>query len=70
MSIVFRRGYYYAIRTWNRKKRQIYLGKVIPTELAHLNEIAQDLFADDKDYWSRHGKKSKSLALPSSEVRI
>ena len=66
MSITLRSGYYYAIRTWNRKKRQIYLGKTIP-DLVTLNEVASDLFSDDKDYWTKHSKKSKSQAAPASE---
>jgi hypothetical protein len=57
LSISNRGNYYYAVRTVNRLKRQIYLGKSIP-DCYTLNEIARDIFSSDRDYWTKHTKQS------------
>jgi hypothetical protein len=57
LSVSCRRGgYYYATRTVNNRKRQIYLGKSIPDSYT-LNEIARDIYSPDRDYWQRHTKQ-------------
>ena len=57
LSVVNRKGYFYAVRTVNQRKRQIYLGKSIPDSYT-LNEIAKDIFSNDREYWTRHTKTS------------
>jgi hypothetical protein len=78
LSVVNRKGYFYACRTVNRKKRQIYLGKSIPDSYT-LNEIAKDIFSSDKEYWQRHTKQvprasdkdtNNSLSLKDALTRI
>ncbi|MTJ10545.1 hypothetical protein [Anabaena sp. UHCC 0204] len=56
LSIVNRKGYYYAVRTVNQRKRQIYLGKSIPDSYT-LNEVAKDIFSSDKEFWTKHTKQ-------------
>ena len=56
LSIVNRKGYFYAVRTVNQRKRQIYLGKSIPDSFT-LNEIAKDIFSSDKEFWLKHTKQ-------------
>jgi hypothetical protein len=77
LSISCRRGYYYAVRTVNNRKRQIYLGKSIPDSYT-LNEIARDIFSSDREYWQRHTKQvpraarkdTKNLSLKHDLERI
>lgn len=78
LSISCRRGYYYAVRTVNNRKRQIYLGKSIPDSYT-LNEIARDIFSSDREYWQRHTKQvprasdkdtNNSLSLKDALTRI
>ncbi len=77
LSISCRRGYYYACRTHNRLKRQIYLGKSIPDSFT-LNEIAKDIYSPDREYWVKHTKQvpraarkdTKSLPLKDNLERI
>jgi hypothetical protein len=77
LSISCRRGYYYAVRTHNRLKRQIYLGKSIPDSFT-LNEIAKDIYSPDREYWQRHTKQvpracnkdTKNLSLKHDLERI
>ncbi|MEY3255653.1 MAG: hypothetical protein RLZZ29_784 [Cyanobacteriota bacterium] len=76
LSISCRNGYYYACRTHNRLKRQIYLGKSIPDSYT-LNEIAKDIYSPDREYWQRHTKPpraarkdTKSLPLKDNLERI
>ncbi|MDK2409972.1 hypothetical protein QHH11_15960 [Aphanizomenon sp. PH219] len=77
LSISNRKGYYYATRTVNRRKRQIYLGKSIPDSFT-LNEIAKDIFSNDKEYWTKHTKQirasdkdtNNSLSLKDDLTRI
>jgi hypothetical protein len=76
LSISCRNGYYYATRTVNRLKRQIYLGKSIPDSFT-LNEIARDIFSNDRDYWTKHTKTpraasgdTKNLSLKDDLERI
>lgn len=57
LSVSSRNGYYYAVRTHNQKKRQIYLGKSIPDKHT-LNEVARDIFSSDREYWINHSKQS------------
>ena len=57
LSVTERKGYFYACRTVNQRKRQIYLGKSIPDGFT-LNEIAKDIFSSDKEYWTKHTKTS------------
>jgi hypothetical protein len=59
LSVCCRNGYYYATRTVNRLKRQIYLGKSIPDSYT-LNEIAKDIFSSDREYWQRHTKPPRA----------
>ena len=47
---------YYATRTVNQRKRQIYLGKCIPDSYT-LNEVAKDIFSSDKEFWLKHTKQ-------------
>ena len=56
LSISCRRGYYYATRTVNNRKRQIYIGKSIPDSYT-LNEVAKDIFSSDKEFWLKHTKQ-------------
>ena len=78
LSISCRKGYFYAVRTVNQRKRQIYLGKSIPDSYT-LNEIAKDIFSNDREYWTRHTKTSprasdkdinNSLSLRDDLTRI
>lgn len=76
LSISCRRGYYYATRTVNRLKRQIYLGKSIPDSFT-LNEVARDIFSSDREYWTNHTKPpraarkdTKSLSLKHDLERV
>ncbi|MBD2694849.1 hypothetical protein [Anabaena catenula] len=77
LSIINRRGYFYAVRTVNQKKRQIYLGKSIPDQYT-LNEVAADIFSSDWEYWQRHTKEvratvkdiNKNLSLRDDLNRI
>jgi hypothetical protein len=57
LSITNRKGYFYATRTVNQRKRQIYLGKSIPDSYV-LDEIAKDIFSSDKEFWTKHTKTS------------
>lgn len=57
LSVAHRGNYYYAVRTVNSKKRQIYLGKSIP-DIHTLNEVARDIFSSDRTYWTNHSKQS------------
>ncbi|MTJ48390.1 hypothetical protein [Dolichospermum sp. UHCC 0259] len=59
LSVVNRKGYFYACRTVNTRKRQIYLGKCIPDSYT-LNEIAKDIFSNDKEYWLKHTKQIRA----------
>ena len=78
LSVVNRKGYFYAVRTVNQRKRQIYLGKSIPDSYT-LNEIAKDIFSNDREYWTRHSKQiprasdkdiNNSLSLRDDLTRI
>ena len=77
LSVSCRKGYYYATRTVNRRKRQIYLGKTIPDSYT-LNEVAADIFSSDREYWQRHTKQvprasdkdTKNLPLKDALTRI
>ena len=77
LSVVNRKGYFYAVRTVNNRKRQIYLGKSIPDSYT-LNEIAKDIFSNDKEYWLKHTKQirasdkdtNNSLSLKDDLTRI
>lgn len=60
LSVVNRRGYFYATRTINQRKRQIYLGKSIPDSYA-LNEVAKDIFSNDREWIRNHPPKSERL---------
>ena len=59
LSVTERKGYFYACRTVNQRKRQIYLGKSIPDGFT-LNEIAKDIFSSDKEYWTKHTKQIRA----------
>ena len=59
LSVVNRKGYFYAVRTVNNRKRQIYLGKCIPDSYT-LNETAKDIFSNDKEYWTKHTKQIRA----------
>ena len=78
LSVTERKGYFYAVRTVNNRKRQIYLGKTIPDSYT-LNEIAKDIFSNDKEYWTKHTKQirasekdtnNNSLSLRDALTRI
>lgn len=69
LSISNRCGYYYATRTVNRLKRQIYLGKSIPDRYT-LNEIAKDIFSSDRDYWQRHTKQVPRAARKDTKSNL
>ena len=60
LSVVSRKGYYYAVRTHNQRKRQIYLGKSIPDHYT-LNLIAKDIFSNDREWVKNHPPKSERL---------
>lgn len=60
LSITNRKGYYYAIRTHNQRKRQIYLGKSIPDSFT-LNLIAEDIYSNDRDWYKNHPPKAEKL---------
>lgn len=77
LSVANRNGYYYAVKTINQKKRQIYLGKSIPDRHT-LNEVARIIFSSDREYWTNHskqsprstGKDTKNLSLKDDLERI
>ena len=59
LSVANRNGYYYAVRTVNSKKRQIYLGKSIPDNHT-LNEVARIIFSSEREFWTNHSKQSRA----------
>jgi hypothetical protein len=75
LSVANRNGYYYAVRTVNGKKRQIYLGKSIPDKHT-LNEVARIIFSSDREFWTNHskpratGKNTKFSSLREDLERI
>lgn len=69
LSIVDRHGYFYAVRTINQKKRQIYLGKSIP-DIHTLNEVARDIFSSDREWYKNHPPKYEKLRAKSQDTNI
>jgi hypothetical protein len=68
LSVSNRRGYYYAVRTVNNKKRQIYLGKSIP-DIYTLNEVAKDIFSSDRDWIKNHPPKAEKLRAKVKDIK-
>ncbi|TAE60699.1 MAG: hypothetical protein EAZ76_01675 [Nostocales cyanobacterium] len=60
LSVVKRRGYYYAVRTHFNRKRQIYLGKIVP-DTDTLNEVAKDIYSSDREWYTNHPPKPEKL---------
>jgi transcriptional regulator with XRE-family HTH domain len=60
LSIVYRKGYYYAIKQMRGQKRQIYLGKTIPSQ-ERLEEIAEELNLPPDKWNDKHSKKPKQV---------
>ncbi|MFM6008136.1 MAG: hypothetical protein ACKPB7_33615 [Sphaerospermopsis kisseleviana] len=69
LSVVNRKGYYYAVRTVNQRKRQIYLGKSIPADSFHLNEIAKDIFSNDREWSENHPSRSEKLRAKAKDTK-
>lgn len=68
LSVVNRRGYYYAVRTVNQKKRQLYLGKSIP-DIHTLNEVARDIYSNDREWYKNHPPKAEKLRAKSQDTK-
>ena len=68
LSVVNRKGYFYAIRTVNQRKRQVYLGKVIP-DIHTLNEIAKDIFSNDREWIKNHPPKAEKLRAKAQDTK-
>ncbi|MFM6134445.1 MAG: hypothetical protein ACKPCP_09775 [Sphaerospermopsis kisseleviana] len=68
LTVVYRKGYYYAVRTHNQRKRQIYLGKSIPDSF-HLNEIAKDIYSNDREWTKNHPSRSEKLRAKSQDIK-
>lgn len=68
LSVVNRKGYFYAVRTINQKKRQIYLGKSLP-DIHSLNEIAKDIYSPDREWIKNHPPKSEKLRARSQDIK-
>jgi len=68
LSVIDRRGYFYAVRTHNQRKRQIYLGKSIPDDCT-LNEIAKDIYSNDKEWVKNHPTKSDKLRAKRQDTK-
>lgn len=68
LSVVTRKGYYYATRTVNQRKRQIYLGKSIP-DIHSLNEIAKDIYSNDREWVKNHPPKSEKLRAKARDIK-
>ena len=68
LSVVNRRGYFYATRTHNQRKRQVYLGKSIPDPYT-LNEIAKDIFSNDREWTKNHPPKSEKLRAKARDIK-
>ena len=68
LSVVNRRGYYYAVRTHNQRKRQIYLGKSLP-DIHSLNEIAKDIYSPDREWIKNHPPKAEKLRARSQDTK-
>lgn len=60
LSVIDRKGYFYAVRTHNQQKRQVYLGRSIP-DTHSLNEVAKDIFSSDMEWTKRHPPRSEKL---------
>ncbi|MBE9059346.1 hypothetical protein [Sphaerospermopsis sp. LEGE 08334] len=69
LCITNRNGYFYAIKTVNQKKRQIYLGKSIP-DIHTLNEVAKDIFSSDREWYKNHPPKSEKLKVKSQDTTL
>jgi hypothetical protein len=69
LSIVYRKGYYYAIKQMRGQKRQIYLGKTIPSQ-ERLEEIAEELNLPPDKWINRHSKKVKQVENSSLDSII
>ncbi len=67
LTVVYRKGYYYAVRTVNQRKRQVYLGKSIPDSF-HLNEIAKDIYSNDREWSKNHPSKADKLRAKSQDT--
>ncbi|MFM6052916.1 MAG: hypothetical protein ACKPA7_14975 [Sphaerospermopsis kisseleviana] len=52
----------------NQRKRQIYLGKSIPDSF-HLNEIAKDIYSNDRDWSKNHPSKADKLRAKSQDIK-
>ncbi|MFM6134900.1 MAG: hypothetical protein ACKPCP_12185 [Sphaerospermopsis kisseleviana] len=68
LTVVYRKGYYYAVRTVNQRKRQIYLGKSIPDSF-HLNEIAKDIYSNDREWSKNHPSKADKLRAKAKDTK-
>ncbi len=55
ITLYNRKGYWYAIRTVNKRKRSIYLGKIIPEE-ERLSQVGQELYLSADEWERRHGR--------------
>lgn len=68
LSVIDRRGYFYAVRTVNQRKRQIYLGKSIPDSFT-LNEVAKDIYSNDREWAKNHPPKSEKLRAKAKDTK-
>ena len=65
MSVTYRSGYYYAIKTIKGTKRQIYLGKSIPSR-ERLNEVADEINIPSDKWVKRHNKQVRQRRLDTT----
>ena len=68
LSIINRKGYFYATRTHNQRKRQVYLGKSIP-DIHSLNEVARDIYSNDREWIKNHPPKAEKLRARSQDTK-
>ncbi len=67
LSIVHRQGYYYAIKKVRGVKRQIYLGKSIPSQ-ERLEEVADEINLPGVEWVKRHGQHLQSVKGDRTDI--
>jgi len=65
MAVTYRNGYYYAIKTIRGIKRQIYLGKSIPSK-ERLNEVADEINLPGDKWVKRHSRQVRQKQLDTA----
>ena len=72
MSVCKRGRYYYAVKTINRVKRQLYLGTFIPSQ-ERLEEVADEINLPTQDWLRLHppvDEKRKRKSLSGTAVGL